>query len=87
MKRAVMTESAGGLSVTLAASCAENARLREEGQRVAASVESMHTALRHALRASEEDELAGLSSTGSRPSTTIGDMQRAISFCGMWRPG
>lgn len=61
VKRALMTESAGGLSVALAASSAENARLREEGQRVAARVESMHTALRHAVRAAEEDELTGLS--------------------------
>ena len=56
-----MTESAGGLSVALAESSEENARLREEGQRVAARVETMHTALRHAVRAAEEDGLTGLS--------------------------
>ena len=61
LKRALLAESTGDLSVALAVSSAENSRLREEGRRVAARVESMHTALRHAVRAAEEDDLTGLS--------------------------
>jgi diguanylate cyclase (GGDEF)-like protein len=61
LRRAVDAESVARMSVALAESSAENARLRAAGRVVTAEVESMHTALRHAVRTAEEDVLTRLS--------------------------
>ena len=61
LRRAVVAETCGSLSVALAECSAENARLRAEGCLAGAEIESMQAALRYAVRTAEEDPLTRLS--------------------------